>query len=343
MNVTRLLVRTGKWTGFLLAGFVVCAVAGYAALLLINRADRPPSTTAMSFARLLHHDGELDAADNAVPYIAGLDAARGMDPRELGLDRIQRDAGTPPGDGEHAGISLHSHLSEDVSGLEQWIAVCETPDARCLDRLRADGDTLAAALPRAAWMLRRYQRLLQYTHWREPAPDYYSTWPYGAATALNRLHGLHVWQLARHEGGDAALTRLDREARFWRLTLANTNTVIGKRVATAFLRRNLLWTNAVLATLPRGGTSRVPDSWLQPLTAQERSMRRVFAGELHKTRMFFRSTEAATERASYLDRPVWRLEAPLLQPQASLTNPITGNTPCQRACRALSQGARSVV
>ncbi len=323
MKVTRLLVRAGKWIGLLLSGFLVCAVLGYAVLLLINREDRAPSPAATSFARMLHHGERLDTADNAFPYLAGLDAARGKNPRELGLERMQRDAGTAPREGDRAGVSLRTHLNESGSGLDRWIDVCDTPEDSCLSRLREDGDVLAMGLPKTAWMLRRYQRLLQYTDWREPAPDFYSAWPYGAASVLNRLHGLQVWQLARHEREDAALTRLDREARFWRLTLASTNTVTGKLVATAFLRRNLLWTNAVLATLPRDGASRVPDSWLQPLAAQERSMRRVFAGELHMTRWVFRLTEAAFERASFFDRLVTWIEAPLLQPQASINRLAT--------------------
>lgn len=321
----RVLLRSAKWGGLALALVLGCAVLAYAGLLIVNRADEPSSAIATSFAGVLDRSSsDLRADDNALVYAAGLDAPRGADPRALGLRWLEwtrLPLSERSLENEPVGESLDGLPGIGESGLKQWTQICRTADERCLDRLKDETRELADGLAEAKWLLRRYGQLLQYTDWREPAPDFLYVFPYGAVSTLNELYGLSAWRLARGGEVQHALVRLGEEARFWRTVLESTNTVTGKAITAMLLQRNLYWTNAVLRAVQTQKTQRsaqVPTAWKKPLKPSERSMRRAFAGELHVSRKIFAPDFPVNEDIPLLEYLSWQAQRPLLQPQATI-------------------------
>lgn len=312
--------RIGKWLGFGFGGMVALILLGYAVLVVVNLEDEPPSPTARAFAEALDPDGPIDGPDNAVPFFRGVDAPRGKDPRALGLERIrwsQRHPNKPADAGERAGVSIRTLLEEAGTGLEAWVDRCNPVGRECLRRLKGEGGALERSLADVEWMLSRYDRLLRQTEWHEPPPVLFSLPHYPSTSVMSQLYGLEAWTIASNRDFAEAMNRLGRETRFWRMVLAGSNTIPGKIIAVVHLRWNIGWTNAVTALAAESGVRVEPEDWKQPLRPGELSLRRAFAGDLHQFRQMLLPTEEALRRASWFGRAMWRLQAPLLQLQAT--------------------------
>ena len=311
-------MRVIKWLGLGLATLFVLVVLTYGVLLVINRADEPPSAIALAFAELIDEVAAPYQPENAVPYFAGLRAGRGVDPRAVGeawldwsrLSYEEQLAQDAPG----GGVSLRLLIPSERPALDDLMGTCGEPQPACLSLLDDQSAALSAELAELDWLMARYDRLLRHSAWQEPATESYLSIPaYGEALTLNQLFGLHVWRLAHAGEVERALDELDREALFWRMALVETRLLVGKMLIAEMLKRNMLWTNAVLRKADYAG--HVPMVWQQELTPEERSMQRSFAGELHLAAS--EMTQRTSEDLDLFDALLRSLENSLFQPQAT--------------------------
>lgn len=315
--------RITKWIGISVAALFGLAVVAYMSLLYINRADEPPSVTALEFEAITADFTEVHVSSNAFNYFVGINAPQGEDPFVQGHTWLewsrlpleeQWDKDEPVGD------SLSSQLACDESTLLNELKnVCYSPTEECLSKLNEQPARLASELSSENWMLQRYEKLLGYTEWNEPPADsYLSIVTYRDARTLNTLYSLHAWHLMRNEKHQQALNTLDREARFWRIILTDSKTLIGKMVARAVLYSNLQWTNTVLRSAPSELTLNVPEVWHHPLSLQEQNFRETFANEWLLSKVIFTQQDIMDDEIPVADR-VWnKLAEPLLQHQATL-------------------------
>lgn len=315
--------RIAKWIGISVAALFGLAVVAYISLLYINRADEPPSATAMEFEAIIADFVGVNAPDNAFPYFVGINTPQGEDPLIQGhtwLEWSRLPLKEQWEKDEPNGEFLSTQLScDETAYLKNLMDNCRTLSKDCLSKLNASSDGLQNELNSAQWILKRYERLFRYTKWHEPPADSYFAIPtYIDARTLNTLYGLHAWQLVQNGKHQQALNALDREAHFWRMVLINSKTLIGKMVARAVLYSNLHWTNAVLRSASSEPTLNVPEVWQRPLSLQERNFRETFANEWLLSKVIFTQQNIMDDEISVAER-IWnKLEAPLLQPQATL-------------------------
>lgn len=317
-----------------LALVIVGGLAGlYTIGVFINRHDRPPSATALQFAAAARALPDVSDHDNGYVYALGLGASPDADPVEIGLERaawIRQMAGDPnlspqsvPYPGRHALEPREERLQQAERRLSAvWLACDHYRSERCFETLEANNGEIATLLSESAWALARYRMLLGYSAWRE-VETFDSRRPPSPLVDAARLHFLlflEAWTLASR--GDAAGVNnlLDRDLIFWRRALADSDLLGNKMVIAGLVRDHFLWANVVLKRLPQDlmGPG-IPDSWRVPLRDEERSLRRVAAGEWRyarnlvaslKTRGMYRYLDPRTAERS---TPLW-IE-PFLQPQ----------------------------
>jgi hypothetical protein len=143
-----------------------------------------------------------------------------------------------------------------------------------------------------------------------------------------RLFLLDTWLLAA--GGDAeqVRARLEADLVFWRMALAESDSLLGKVIAARFVSIHFEWGNLILRTLPRERRADgVPAAWRKPLADNERSMRRAFTYEWRFSRAALHSMKAygtafpppgTRDSRSTLERIEARLSQPFLQVQDTL-------------------------
>lgn len=310
---------------WLAGGTLALLVLAYGILLLINLHDEQPSDAALTLASALPQGPAPDDANNAYLYLAGLGAPAEGDPVAYGrawldwslLPFRQREL-TP----EPELLQGHS-LGEEVLDL---LTPCKEASRACLTALEQQDAQLPSLVAPHQWLVDRYRTLLTRERWHEPPPtDYHVLFiNYGLAMQVRRLAFISHWHQARAGNLDSGLMLAEQDARFWRLAMREARTLLSKMVATEALRQNLLWTNALLKAAPTYSGNRLPTVWHEPLTLQERSMLRAYAGELELGDRILEAALAgglsyqgeAVEYASDLDMWLMRTLRPLIQPQA---------------------------
>lgn len=225
---------------------------------------------------------------NAALYLYGLPAADDMSPATVGeavirLLQQKRAEGKTANlnDEEHHAIYGGSNLDKD------WR---ERYDERC--NVRLDKHCFAKQLalvkdnpvkdPRLLKQLDRYRELIRQPHFIEahrgmdfhsPLPDFHQIWLLGRiTTAQAYLTGTRTEFIA--------VTQADMA--FWRLVLRESQTLVGKMVATAALQKNLLNISFTLKEIPSlsDEETQALTSLLKPLTQDEVMIDKALTGDL---------------------------------------------------------------
>ncbi len=319
-----------KVTGGLLLGLFLLAVMGYLVLLFINRNDRPPSAAALQFQQIVAARPVVAPADNGAVYVLGFAAPADADPVDVGTRRMawleSFDEHTDP----KADPLPEALQFQDLGapGLKSLWELCSADS----DRSRC-----AAAFESAArdWQpndvdalaLRRYEALLTRHAWRDVVPfNVAAPFPaYHLVTHAQRLYLLHVMQLVAAGQLDQAREKLSADLAYWRGAVPAADNLIGQMIGVACLRSHFFYTSLILRSLPAADVERVmPADWSREFTAEERSMRRVMAGELAFVGEILRHTTdyhaadgipADAADRSFMDPWMNRLAMPLFQVQ----------------------------
>lgn len=301
-----------RFSLFVLALASVCLLV-WLVLVLINLRDEAPSEITQRYLSMDWDRAVLLEEDNAVEFFAGLDAARDVEPRELGHDWFawanvasDQEVSGPQGPG-----------LQEYQNLKPLMRACALPRPDCQAMLEGpDAPNLQQQLFAAQWAVQRYARLLEYSHWREPGPQRYDViLDYTTPVQLSTLYRLHALQVSRQGDLPSSLALLDRDVRFWRLKLAQSSHLLGRMIAHAMLLHNLHWTHAVLqqsgASLPEHS------SWRSPMTEDELSGSRGYVGEMTSMRASMDISRSSSNQ-TLTDRILALLGRSLFKPVATL-------------------------
>ena len=276
-----------KWFGVGLAGLFGLVILAYGVLVAINWSDEPPSETYLAFEAELEGLDSLDLLldpENAVPYSIGLSVARDENPREVGEEWIrwtqlplseQRQTEEPDPWSENA------EPLPDV--LNRFLSLCwRSIDSECAAFLEESHEQFRPALAEVR-KTARYERLLDYSVWREPVlrnVTTYPSYPVPIGSSRAHLHGLRAYDQARRGEFQEAINLLDKEARFSRFVLEESSNFLVKATLAQSMEINILWANEVLRLARAESDISVLTAWLEPLTRAERSMRGAMAADL---------------------------------------------------------------
>ncbi len=319
-----MLHKTLKSAAWLVGAVVGLAVVVYLAAIATNWRDEPPSADSLRLASLYESRPPVADADNAFVYLLGFEAPLGMDPRTVGARRLAWLQGSDGAPFDRAADPQATKLTY-TSGhpaIQQFLTVCGNDSRDCAAAF-SDSDAVfeqwTAAHP---WLLDRYLELIAYGGWREHIPGIAGPWAdYAPALAGQLLLLLQTKRLAAQDDAEGVAALLGSDARFWRMVLRSSDSVLTTMIATAALRRGFEWGNLAVRSLPAGrGAAAVPSEWLTPMTAEELSLRSALVGEWvfvlgslrDLGRADFATEQSLGARASAL------LTRQLLQPQATL-------------------------
>jgi hypothetical protein len=253
-----------------------------------------------------------------------------------------------------------SARSDVVQSLRE---ACERVDDACLEAMEEGGERIAEWLETEAWLLGRYRMLLAHPGWLETVTsDVNAPLPsYSPVLEAQRLLFLGAWLSAGRGDANNVRTLLDEDMKFWRRTLASSDTLLSKMIAVAALTRHFSWGNIILRRLPADvAMNGVPRLWQDPISRSERSMLRCLTGEwvfINRMMKPIRGgasnplvTDPALEEASTAQRMLWLALKPFVQFQdmsnrhAELLETVaeTLDVPYERYPQALEQ-ARAIL
>ena len=214
--------------------------------------------------------------------------------------------------------------------LAAVLTPCSTPDASCVAAFDAAATTLREQLDQQRPLIERYRTLLGYRGWQDVTTGDVRgpLAPYSEVSYARRLFLLDTWLLAAAGDANEVRARLEADLAFWRLPLAESESLLGKSIAASFVGEHFTWGNLILRRLPpERRADGVPEAWRKPLTDAERSMRHMLASEwrfANRTLRFLKENgltmpppAGINDPRSTLDRVTTRLELALLQPQAT--------------------------
>ncbi len=304
----------------------ILAALAYGVLVLINWNDQPPSPTVLEFQAALENRPAVSDRENAYVYMFGFGADPADDPTAAGRERInwQREQIASEE------FDIHSDpLADDVvieSGRSDTVAAlatsCKESAVQCADALSASPTSATEWLGTEAWLLTRYTDLLTRPGFlndttmtpESPIP------PYNLVMEGQRLLMASAWVSASDGDAARATLLLENDLTFWRMVLKNADSLIDKMIATRGIERNFIYGNEVLRALHASGAdASLPESWLKPITDDERSMRRCLIGEWQFMNHVTMSLQSDFDSPARIDEDVsrleWRLYLPLYQPQ----------------------------
>lgn len=275
-----------KFLAWCIGVVLVLGVALYLVVIGINWHDQPAAEGAIRLDRISRDRAPVPDEDNAYVYMAGFAVAQEEDPRAWGARRVawaQKILAQPPNEpvtgfpGED-----HDFKSRRSAAVKAFSEACRQVDQKCLDALEGGDGNVAAWLAAEGWLLARYKTLLGHKEWRETVP-WDDRVPLPATSSVlegQKLLLAKAWTLAGQRDAAGVKRLLEADVRFWRHTLAASDNLISKMIATAALRRHFAWSNLVLRRLPpHAARSAMPERWLAPISESERSMLRSLAGE----------------------------------------------------------------
>lgn len=277
------IVKIAGRTLLALGGAVLTA---WLVLLIVNYSDQPPSAASIRLARPNAAQPQVREQDNGYVFMLGFGTGLGQDPQTLGAQRV---AWSHQMKGKEASDIGSAYPTPDsapqdaaTAEMKALIASCKTVDRACEAALEGGSATIDAALEADRWLYERYQALLARAAFQETsAYDLRLPFP-RFAPVLNgqRLLFLQAWTHAGKGDAPAIRALLERDGRFWRMTLASSNTLIVKMIASAALIKNFEWGSLIMRRLPAHAVAAaVPGHWSEPISAPERSMLRALAGE----------------------------------------------------------------
>ncbi len=309
-------------------GLVVLA---YAVIVAINWNDKPPSQLVKAFATSIDNRPAIADSANAFLFMMGLGGPPDNDPAALGLKRqdwylehVTSSFTTLKSDPFRHDYDLQPGRSEAVNALAND---CQNLSANCLDL--AAVRTLVATdwLDEEAWLLDRYIELIGYDEFSEriPANVLWTPLSYSRLGYGQRLLMVSALVSARNGDRSHVVALLEADLQFWRMILANSDLLVTKMIATAYVRNHFVQGNRVLKELHKSiRVDTIPNGWLVEISSVEKSMARSLIGDWRFAENFFRSaaspslyipTSSSVDGVTFLERLEWHLLLPLFQPQ----------------------------
>ncbi len=284
-----------RWLVWGVIAIVAVPVVLYLFALAVNWRDQPPNAEALELASTVTPDPISDST-NAYVYLLGFAVPRVGDPALIGTTRaewIRALAANPEID---RASDPYPGSAPDFQQIPEPLAAvvtpCRTSAADCVAALDAAAGALREQLEQQRPIIDRYRTLLRFNAWQDvttgdlrgPVASYFEP------RYAQQLFLLDTWLLAA--GGDAeqVRARLDADLRFWRMALAESDSLLGKAIAARFVSTHFEWGNLVLRKLPpERRADGVPAAWRKPLADGERSMRRGFNYEWRFSRAALQS------------------------------------------------------
>ena len=280
-------VITKPWT--LISNMAVALIVLFIVLILIfiviNSKDQPPSATAIEFQQSWNSRKPIATADNGYIYLLGFDVAKEVDPQAVGIERIQWSKEAIHSSTEEfmsfpqAYNSFQKQLPKEIIKL---IDICSQITTDCINDIDKHRDLLNQWSKNEAWIIDRYQQLITHNAWLELIePDMRLPFPnYGDVMKAQRLTFIHAFSSIPTDDSASVVELLDKDLRFWRTMLKDTDMLVGKMIAVAAIKNNFLWTNRILLRRDDNVRSRAKLAVLnQPFVDEELSMRRCLIGE----------------------------------------------------------------
>ena len=323
--------RILKWLAWLIGGTLALGVVAYLALLLINWRDVAPSESAQRLTALYRDRPAASDADNAYVYVMGFSVAPNADPQEAGVRRIEwirklRPEG-PYSSSDDPVPGDTNYREKRPPAAKQISEACSPGSPNCALAFERAEAALGEWINSEKWLLDRYRTLLHRPAWVETVPpDFRAPLPaYAAVMDGQRLLLAQAYLLAKEKDAAAVRDMLGEDVRFWRHVLASSDILITKMIAVVALDRHFAVGNIVLRRLPAEMELQgMPQEWATPMTDEERSLLRVFAGELifgeGVIQYVLQSAEwhgfeGLDTEESVFDKLTGRLSVPFYQPQ----------------------------
>ena len=277
--------KSGLLAKLSIAGVATAALLVIAGFIIQWRSETP-SAAALRLRQIYAQRPAVRDADNALFDAWGFSAPAGKDSREFGRQRIawieKVNAGAADADAD-PGMKNANFRGSRREAMRRAIAACRSEEARaCRDAFeRVPPETSPPELE--ALQIARYSAMLTRPAWREIVPlDVAAPLPaYVDVMDGQRLLLLSLRAAAAREDSEAIRATLDRDLKFWRETQKSADILITKMIAVAAIRQHFRYGNLLLRELPADrAVQAIPDSWRVEFAPAERSMLRVFAGEL---------------------------------------------------------------
>jgi hypothetical protein len=288
-----MITKIARIIGWAMGGIVGLAMLLYLIVVAINWRDKEPSAAALRFESIYKDRPAIADSDNAYIFMMGFGVAPTEDPFAIGLKRkewltiakheVQLNLKDDPHPNSYDYKSNRTPettklLEHCVPGKQTCAVEFDKSDAVLQDWLLMDG-----------WLLERYQTLLKFPAWLEPASyDVSEPLPaYAGVMDGQRLLLARAKVLARKNDVRGVRTLLEQDIRFWRMMLRSSDLLISKMIATAALNRHFELSNVILRQLsPTDAVQAMPNEWQTPISSTERSMLTVFGGEwMYSSRM----------------------------------------------------------
>ena len=306
-----------KAVAWIVGGLIGLVVLVYVVALAVNWQDQPPSAEALRLAASYDARPSLADDDNAFIYLLGFDGPLSDDPGDVGARRLAW-LKAAPFDGKADPQTTRLEYGSADPVVERFLMACETDSRECAIAF-ADSRAAFEAWNRThPWLLERYRTFISHSGWREEIVDVAAPLPgYASAMHGQRLLLLQAKVLADSGDSDAASELLARDARFWRMVLAESDLLITKMIATVALQRHFAWGSLAMRSFPPDRVAAsVPSEWRRPLTEAELSMRRTLAGEwIFFSNMSTRAYAGLDNEETLLARASNRLLLPFFQKQ----------------------------
>jgi len=322
-----------RWLMWATIAIVAVPIALYLFALAVNWRDQPPNPEALELTAAVPPEPIPDSA-NAYVYLLGFAVPRVGDPALVGATRaewiralaadteIDRASDPYPGSAPD-----YQQIPEPLAAV---LTPCSTPDTRCVAAFDAAAATVRDPLDEQRPLIERYRTLLGLSAWREIATGDLRgpLAPYSEVGYARRLFLLDTWLLAAAGDANEVRARLEADLKFWRMVLAESDSLFGKSVAASYVGQHFTWGNLILRQLPpERRADGVPEMWRKTLTHTERSMHRAFANEWRVVDSSIRFMKGhglaiplptrVKDTRSAFNRVATQLELALLQPQAT--------------------------
>lgn len=333
---TRIGKRLLKTVGWLVGGAIGLVVAVYVLLLLINLRDRPPSEFAQRLEDIHRNRPEVADADNGYIYAMGFPVAPDADPQAAGLQRLAwlRHRAEHPEDWMRPD-PLQSFEPTSSPAAKRIFDACGWSSDNCDAALEAADATLPEWFRAEQWRVDRYRTLLARPGWLETLPpDVATPLPaYAPVLQAQRLLLARAYYLAGQRDANGVREILEQDVRFWRTVLATSDILISRMIAVAALARHFNMGNLALRRLPlEMQLAAMPDAWRGPLTKEELSWHRCFAGEWVYGHNVLRQTMVENAMVGESPSFVQRLQDLALKPLFQLQD--TSNQRAEMLARA---------
>jgi len=275
-----------SWLLKIAAGIVAFVIVLVLTVMFVNWKDEPPSESALKLRQIAESAKRVADQDNAYVYAMGFSAPDEADAEVAGIEYVDwlrkfiatSEAYAVP---EFPGAKRTSVEERDPE-LRNFAELCKANNRACGEAVEQDPARIQSWVQRSAKQIDRYEKLLEFKEWRELWPSDFRTQVFLSDQIFEaqRLMLLKAWLLA-NQGDEGSCKRLlEKDLKFWRMTLAESSSLIDKMAAASAIERHFAMGNLVLRRFSSAQMMKaVPDGWRQPLSASERSVAKVMASE----------------------------------------------------------------